>query len=119
MRTRSSSSLRSATSRFAAAEAAYHGCPATGKVVLGTSKQVNTPTTPGTAFACVTSIETTRPLPMVEWRILATRHGLGQRSSVNMARPVTLSRASTRLTCLPTSLYFSNSCSSRIKILMT
>ena len=70
----------------------------------GTSKQVNTFTTPGRAAAAAVSIDLTQPLAMVLWRIFAVSAARIPISSVYLARPVTLSNASTRIRFLPTSI---------------
>ena len=67
------------------------GCPAVGKGIWGTSKQVRTFTTPGTASAAAVSMRFTKPWAMVEWQILATRALESHRSAVYLARPVAFS----------------------------
>ena len=89
MRTRRLRSFRSETSWWASST--LQGWPGVGYWMSGTSKQVRIFTTPGTARASVRSMPVTRPFAMVLWRILATRAPWPRRSSVYMARPVTLS----------------------------
>ena len=89
MRTRRLRSFRSETSWWASST--LQGWPGVGNWMSGTSKQVRTFTTPGMARASERSMDLTTPLAMVLWRILATRAPLPRRSSVYLARPVTLS----------------------------
>ena len=102
MRTRRLSSFRSATSWWAAST--LQGWPGVGYWMSSTSKQVSTFTTPGRAWASEMSMDFTQPLAMVLWSTAASSTGWGQRSSVYLARPVTLSAASTRGMLLPTSI---------------
>ena len=108
MRTRRLSSLRSDTSWWAFST--LQGWPGVGYWMSGTSKQVSTFTTPGRAWAAEMSMDLTQPSAMVLWRIFASSTGRGQRSSVYLARPVTLSAASTRGMLLPTSIKRTSFC---------
>ena len=82
------------------------GCPAVGKGMSGTSKQVKIFTTPGICSAWAVSTERTIPWAMVEWTIRVTSAERSQRSSVYLARPVALSKASTRSLLFPTLLIY-------------